>query len=415
MKVLVINNGSTSARFSIFDIDTKELLASGGVEGIGTDLSYYKYENNRGDRKKVYLPINNGSDVLPLMFSDVFDTKIGVLKTNKEISVIGHRIVHGGEKYTKATFIDDNVLKDIENLSVMAPMHNSSSIETIRECQKLFKLNDNVAVFDTSFHLTIPKENYLYAIPKEFYEKYKIRKYGFHGISYNYVLKRYCTLTNTCKNDTNIIVCHLGGGSSICAIKNGKSFDTTMGNTPLSGLMMASRSGSIDPAIISNIMKIKNISIEDAIDILYNQSGYYAICNSKNMENIVEKSKTGNKDAILLRNMIDKDFKRYLLGMMANLSNVDAIIVTGGIGSKNKEQREMLLSNLEQFGIFLDRKKNNQTFNQEAIISADESKIPIYVIPSNEEKEIADQAIQLIKIKNKKAVIRSDSRKIYTK
>ena len=396
MLILVLNGGSTSLRFSLYDTKYNDILARGSGEGIGTEFSYYKYINNKGITKKLDLPLSNVNDVLVMLCSDIVDKDLGVIKKLSDIDAIGHRIVHGGEKYTQATIINDEVISDIEELSLLAPMHNGKSLSLINECKDLFKNATNVGVFDTAFHSTIPIENYLYAIPRDFYEKYRIRKYGFHGISYNYVLNRYCDITSRNKETTDVVICHLGGGSSICAIKNGKSFDTTMGLTPLSGMMMASRCGSIDPSIVYYALKKMDLSIDELFMILNNDSGYYSISNSKNMQDIVERSLNNDPDAILLRKMIAKDFKSNLLSMMANLPKIDSIVLTGGIGEKNREQREMLLSDLGAFEIRIDNEKNNQCFNTESIISATDSKIPIYVIPADEEKEIASQTSKLL-------------------
>lgn len=400
MIVLVINNGSTSSRFSIIDPEKNILLASGGAENIGTTSSYYKYENYRGDKEKVKVNIKNYDEALTIMMTYILSNNLGVLDSIKDIDVIGHRVVYGGEKYTKATFIDDKVLKDIKDLSVLAPLHNMKAVETISNCQTKFSGIDNIAVFDTAFHSTIPRENYLYAIPKELYEKYKIRKYGFHGTSYSYVLNRYIDITKKEKDKTNVVMCHLGGGCSMCAVKNGKSFDTTMEYTPLSGLIMASRSGSVDPSIIPYIMKIYNITADEVIDMLNNKSGYLAMCGEKDAKAIVDRSMLGDKDTIFLRNMSNYNFKKYLMSMLANMKSVDSIIMTGGMSAKNKEQRELFLSNLNQFGILLDRDKNRDVFDTEAIISSEKSNIPIYVIPTDEEKEIANQCKKLIKKRN---------------
>lgn len=390
MLVLVINNGSTSSRFSLIDVDNDYELATGGSEGIGTSYSYFKYKNFMCE-KKFNIEISNFDEALSLIFKFLIDEKYGVIGSIREIDAIGHRVVHGGEKYTKATLINEEVIKDITDLIKIAPLHNTNSISSICKCRELFPHIDNIAVFDTSFHMTIPKENFIYPIPKELYEKYKIRKYGFHGISYNYVLDRYSNIIGKEKDSINTVICHLGGGSSICAIKNGKSFDTTMEYTPLTGLTMVTRSGSIDPSVIPVIMDAYNISVNEAVELLNTKSGYLALANDKDMKSIVERSLANDQDAIFLRNIINNDFKKHLMSMMANLGTVDSIIMTGGIGAKNKEQREMLLSNLSFFGIDLDKKKNNQVFNFESIISSENSRIPIYVIPTNEEKEIAKQ------------------------
>lgn len=396
MLVLVINNGSTSSRFSLIDISRNKILASGGAENIGFPSSYYKYENILGYKEKQSLEVKNNIEALKLMRKYLLDSKAGIISSFSEIDTIGHRVVHGGEKYRTATIVDKHVLEDILSLSNIAPLHNKASYETINECTRLFPKVSNIAVFDTSFHLTIPEENFRYAINDELYQKYKIRKYGFHGISYNYVLNKYISLTQRPKENINTVICHLGGGSSICAVKKGLSYDTTMGYSPLSGMIMASRSGSVDPSIIPIIKEIYHMSDEEVLESLNTSSGYTAIAGERDIKHIVERSIEGDKDAIFLRKMIDNDFKKHLLSMMANLNHVESIIMTGTISSKNIEQREMLLSNLEFFGIELDKNKNKLLFNQEGIISTDSSKIPIYVIPTNEELEIARQCKKVL-------------------
>lgn len=393
MNVLVINNGSSSSRFYIINVDNDAVLASGGAENIGSKNSYYKYENNRGYKTIDTNIILDNNQAFEKMCQFIFDKNVGVLNYYKDIDVIGHRVVHGGEFYTKATYITDDVKNNIKNLSLMAPIHNNSALETIEKCITNFKNIDNIGVFDTAFHHTIPKENYLYAIPSELYYKYKIRKYGFHGTSYKYVLNRYCELYDKEKNNINSVICH----SSMCAIKNGQSFDTTMGYTPLSGLIMSSRSGNVDPSIISDIMKIYNISIDEAINILNFESGYYGICGEKDAKKMVENSLKNDANSILLRKMINNDFKKNFLSMMSCLDKIDSIIITGGMGAKNKEQRQLFLENLNQFGINLDIEKNEKVFDIEAVISSNSSRIPIYVIPTNEEKQIANECKQLIK------------------
>ncbi len=395
MLVLVINNGSTSSRFSLIDMDKDYVLATGGVEGIGTSYSYFKYKNFMRE-EKFNIQISNFDEALSLIFKFLIDEKYGVISSIKQIDVIGHRVVHGGEKYTQATLINEEVIQDITNLIYLAPLHNKNSIDSIYKCKEMFPEIDNIAVFDTSFHSTIPKENFFYSIPKELYEKYKIRKYGFHGISYSYVLDRYSSIVNKEKDNINTVICHLGGGSSICAIKEGKSYDTTMEYTPLTGLTMVTRCGNIDPSVVPAIMNAYKISANEVIELLNTKSGYFALANAKDMKSIVERSLANDSDAIFLRNIINNDFKRHLMSMMANLGVVDSIIMTGGIGAKNKEQREMLLSNLNFFGIDLDKEKNSEVFNFESIISSDTSRIPIYVIPTNEEKEIAKQCKKVI-------------------
>ena len=266
-KVLVINNGSTSFRFKLFDTKNYNVLASGSIENMLKDNSYFKYTNGSDNIKKS-IKINNFDEIISLMEELLIGEKLGVIDSKKEIDSIGYRVVHGGEKFNKSIIIDNKSLNEIKELCELMPLHGSKIVNSIEICSNVFPNSVPVAVFDTAFHSTIPKEIYLYAIPIEYYEKYGIRKYGFHGISYNYVFNRYLNITNTKKESYDGVICHLGGGSSLCAIKDGKSYDTTMEFTPSSGMIMASRVGNIDPIALFYIMQKENKSIEEIIDMM---------------------------------------------------------------------------------------------------------------------------------------------------
>lgn len=394
MKLLVLNIGSTSFRFSIFDTKQLNLLISGKMENLGTQDSYCIYENAH-EKIKFECDISNIREAINLMNQLLLNDSTGIINSISEINAIGHRVIHGGEIFSDSTIVTDKIEKNIEKLIPLMPLHGPNILETIKLCRTSFKNAINIAVFDTSFHKTIPEENYLYAIPTLYYQKYGIRKYGAHGISYSSVLKRYSNIIQKNQEEVNTIICHLGGGCSMCNIKNGKSYDTTMGFTPLSGLIMATRAGSIDPSIITYLIKNCNMTVEEVEQMLNQESGYYGITKEKDAKRIVEESMSGNPKAILLRKMLNLDFKKNLLSMMA-INRPESIILTGGMGTKNKEQREMFLDNLEQFNIIVDKEKNNKIFDSEAIISTDES-LPIYVIPDNEEKEIATECIKVLR------------------
>lgn len=394
--ILVINNGSTSFRFKIFKSGDYSTVATGAIERLFMDDCYIKYTTSSFNIKE-NIKIKNYDDAIEVMSKLLLDKNIGVIKNENEIEAIGYRVVHGGEKFDESVIIDNNTLEKIKDLCELMPLHGKGVISSIEACSNKFNNSFPVAVFDTAFHSTIPKENYLYALPYEYYTKYGIRKYGFHGISYSFVLKRFLNLTNTKRTNYDGIICHLGGGSSICCIKNGKSYDTTMEFTPSSGLIMASRVGNIDPMALFYIMQKDGKSIDDIIKMINYESGYKALCNDTDMKSIVDRSENNDIDAVLTRKMIEVDFKKNLLSMMANLDKVDSIIFTGGIGTKNKEQREMLLENLSNYGIEIDRELNNKCFNNEMIISTQSSRIPVYVVPDDEEKEIASECAKLIK------------------
>lgn len=394
MKILVLNIGSTSFRFKLYDINRLDLIASGKMENLSTENSYCIYDNLNGKIKFDY-NVSNVSDALSLTNKLILNDATGVIDSIDEIAAIGHRVVHGGNFFKNSTIITNDIENKIEQLIPLMPLHGPRTLETIKLCKLLYKNSINVAVFDTAFHQTIPIENQLYAIPIHYYTKYGVRKYGAHGISYSSVLKRYTEIKQINKDSINTIICHLGGGCSMCNIKNGKSFDTTMGFTPLAGLIMASRSGNIDPSIILYLIKNCNISVEQIEKELNEESGYYGITGETDAKKIVEESLKGNPKAIILRKMANNDFKKNLLGMMS-INEPDSIILTGGMGTKNKEQRELFLSDLEHFNIIIDKEKNNKVFDLEAIISTNKS-IPIYVIPDDEEKEIATECVKILR------------------
>ena len=395
-KVLVINNGSTSFRFKVINIDDYSTIASGGLENILKDNCYLKYSNGMVNIKEP-ISVSSYQDIISTMNNLLFNKNIGVIKDKKEILAIGYRVVHGGELFNDSVVIDQDNLDKIKKLSELMPVHGDSTVNSIEICSNIYNDSIPVAVFDTSFHSTIPKENYLYPIPIEYYNKYGIRKYGFHGISYSSSLKKYLSITSTNRDNYNGVICHLGGGSSMCAIKDGKSYDTTMEFTPSSGMIMASRCGNIDPMALFYLMKKENMSVDDIVAMINKESGYKALCNDTDMKSIVDRSENNDESAIFTRKMIDVDFKKNLFSMMADLDTVDSIILTGGIGTKNKEQREMLMGNLEPHGIIIDKNLNNSCFNQDMRISSDNSKIPIFVITDDEEIEIASECKKIIK------------------
>ena len=396
MQVLVFNSGSSSLRLKVLDSENNMEYASCRFENIGGE-SYVEYENKV---KKI-----NFKDSFTGSFEDAVldslayltDDYIGLYHNLKDIQAIGHRIVQGKDKYIKPVVIDKNVLEDIVSFSADAPIHNLRSAKIIKMCMEEAQNPNNVGVFDTSFHSTIPMENFLYPIPIELYENAGIRKFGFHGISYENVMRTLPIVLGKNKNDINAVLVHLGSGCSMCAVKGGKSFDTTMGYTPLDGLMMSTRSGSIDPSVIPKICEYYNCDINKAIEILNTNSGYKGICGESDIKTICDNSEMGDKKASLARFIASKSVKKNLGAMMAELGKVDAVVITGGMGVKNFRQRELFLSDLEILGLALDKDKNKDCYNKIGLISSDGSNIPIYVLPSNEEKEIAIQTDKTLK------------------
>lgn len=388
MYLLCLNSGSMSLNYCLYDLEKDCVFLSGSFESIGTENSCLKFNSKK---IKKYI----GSHVEALKLLNIMFEKNNVDTSN--IIYIAHRIVHGGNKYTEPTIVNNAVLDDIISYSKITPLHNSVSVDLIKMCQNLFTNSINVAIFDTSFHLTIPKENYMYALPQYLYDDYGIRKYGFHGISYSNALRRYSEYIGANKEKINAVMCHLGGGSSMCCIKDGKSIDTTMEYSPLSGMIMANRIGNIDPSVIFKLCEILNCSIEDVINYLNYNCGYKGIIGDREATSVVNGYYANDEDALLLVKMLRHDFKKHLFSMISNLNYLDSIILTGTISAKNKKFREFLISDLGFLGVTIDNKKNNELFNEIGLITTDYSKIPIYVIPSNEQLEMILQCKNKIK------------------
>jgi len=394
MKVLVVNCGSSSIKLQLFDMADEKTLAKMSVEEIGGN-SKAKIEvlNNKEIIQKKFL---THEEALRFMVGELLSRK--VISSLEEISAIGHRVVHGGEKFSAAVKINPSVIKGIEDCIQLAPLHNPANLEGINACRSIFKSKPNVAVFDTAFHQTMPREAFLYAIPYEYYEKYGIRKYGFHGSSHKFVSMRTAEILKQPLDDLNIITCHLGNGSSITAIKNGKSFNTTMGLTPLAGLMMGTRSGDIDPAIIPFLMKKENISADKVEEILNKKSGLLGLSGVSSDCREIEDAAWNHKNerAQIALDKLYFRIKEALGSYLALLPGIDAIVFTGGLGERSPETREMVCKNLEHLGVSIDKEKNKFK-GEEREISSPNSKIRVFVIPTNEELMIARETIFVCK------------------
>ena len=386
MKIAVINTGSSSIKFQLLDMKTNSALAHASIEKIGEEQSVMHMEFAlKKENKK--LPIKNHQKGLESIISFLSDNDI--LKDFSSLSAIGHRIVHGGDEFEKAAIIDDEVVRKIDELKPLAPLHNPAHLEGIAVTRKLAPEVMQVAVFDTSFHLTIPKEAYLYALNQDMYKKHKIRKYGFHGTSYTYVVKQASKVLKKKSKDLNIIALHLGNGSSACAIKNGKSIDTSMGFTPLEGLVMGTRCGDIDPAVVVYMQRILGFSVDEVDDILNKKSGLLGICGENDVRSIIEKD---TKDTRLAIDMMTRRIRKYIGSYLALLGRVDAIVFSGGIGENSAYIREKVLKDMP-FGIELD-----DDLNQEGhiLISKDDSPVKIIIVRANEELEIATQCLEIL-------------------
>ncbi len=395
MKILVINCGSSSLKYQLIDMETEEVIAKGLCERIGIDGHLvHKPEGKPVLDKNVAMP--DHTVAVSLVLNALTDPVSGVIGSLSEISAVGHRIVHGGEKFSDAVILNDEVIADIEKCNDLAPLHNPANIIGIRSCQKLMPNAPMVGVFDTAFHQTMPEKAYLYALPYEYYEKYKIRRYGFHGTSHSFVSKRAAEFLNIPLKDSKIIVCHLGNGSSICAVDGGKSVDTSMGLTPLEGVAMGTRSGAIDPAIIEFIAEHEHMDLSQVMNVLNKKSGVYGVSGvSSDFRDLAAAAEAGDHRAQIALDVFEYQVAKYIGSYAVALGRVDAIVFTAGIGENNISAREHICNYLSILGVKLDAQKNNIR-GQETILSADDSKVKVLLIPTNEELAIARQTKELV-------------------
>ncbi|MDO5556033.1 MAG: acetate kinase [Clostridia bacterium] len=400
MKILVVNCGSSSLKYQLIDMEKTEVLASGrcdriGVKGIENPFVEYKGKDGKKLKKELNLP--NHTIAFEEVVKYLLDPKTGAIRNLSEISAIGHRIVHGGPKFTSSILVTDDVMEEYNKSIEYAPLHNPAHLQGINACKKIMPNIPQVLVFDTAFHTTIPKKAALYAIPYEYYEKYAIKRYGAHGTSHKYIAKEAAKMLQRNKEDINIISCHLGNGASIAAIKKGKCIDTTMGLTPLEGLIMGTRSGNLDPAILEFVMKKENLNISEMTTVLNKKSGLLGISElTGDIRDLKELMRNGNKRAELAVDMFTYRVKKYIGAYIAALGHVDAIIFEGGIGEHNPDILSKCVSGLEELGIIFDNSHNDNE-QYEGIISMPDSKVKMYIIPTNEELEIAEETMETLK------------------
>lgn len=396
MKILVINCGSSSLKYQLIDMETEELMAKGLVERIGIEGSRIKHETIGKEKKTIETPMQDHKRALELVMESLTNEEYGAIKSLDEIDAVGHRVVHGGEDFAQSVIIDEKVLKGIEDNVEIAPLHNPPNIMGIKACQRLLPNVKQVAVFDTAFHQTMPAESYIYALPYEYYEKYKIRRFGFHGTSHKYITNRAAEMLGKDVSEVNLITCHLGNGSSICAVKNGKSIDTSMGFTPLEGLAMGTRCGDLDPAILPFLMEKENLSTDEINTLINKKSGVLGISGvSSDFRDIEAARDEGNKRAKLALDIFEKRVRGYIGSYMTELDHVDAIVFTAGVGENSIEMRESIVNGLKSLGIKIDTERNNVR-GEDKLISADDSSIKIFVIPTNEELMIARDTKALV-------------------
>lgn len=397
MKVLVINCGSSSLKYQVLDMTTENLLAKGLVERIGLEGSYMTHEKIGMDKFRVEEPMANHKDAISHVLQALVDKDHGVVSSMDEIGAVGHRVVHAGEKYASSVMLTQDVINALEDCVQLAPLHNPPNLLGIAACQELMPNTPMVGVFDTAFHQTMPPESYIYAIPYEYYEKYGIRRYGFHGTSHKYVAERTADILGVNIEDLKIITCHLGNGASVTAIKRGKSIDTSMGFTPLEGLVMGTRSGDIDPAIVSFIREKENLAHGEATNILNKKSGVLGISGvSSDFRDLETAVADGNERAALALKIFAHRVRHYIGAYIAEMNGVDAIVFTAGVGENDINMRDIICSELGNLGIKLDLVKN-KVRGKESIISRDDSKVKILLVPTNEELMIARDTYNLVK------------------
>ena len=396
MKILVVNCGSSSLKYQLIDMETEEVMAKGYLERIGLEDSFLTHTVN-GEKHKIEKKVANHEEGIKLVIEQLLDKNYGVIKDLSEIDAVGHRIVHGGEKFSKSVVITDEVEETIKECIPLAPLHNPAGITGIEACKKALKGVPMVAVFDTAFHQTLSKKAYMYAIPYEYYEKYGVRKYGFHGTSHRFVSKRVAEVMGKPVENLKIIACHLGQGASLCAIEGGKSIETTMGLTPLAGVPMGSRSGDIDPSIVTFLMKKENLSCDEMDTILNKKSGKLGLSGvSIDDRDIEAEAEKGNERAQLAIDNFVYQVAGYIGKLAVQMKGVDVITFAGGIGENGISARKQICEYLEFMGVKIDDEKNNCR-GKEVEITTPDSKVKVYVIPTNEELMIARDTAELVK------------------
>ncbi|NLB22156.1 MAG: acetate kinase [Clostridium sp.] len=396
MKVLVINAGSSSLKYQLYDMSNESVLAKGLVERIGIEGSILSHRPEGKDKYVVRTEMPDHKVAIGLVLEALVDDEVGVIKSVDEISAVGHRIVHGGEKYSKSVLLDDALMEELKEVSKLAPLHNPPALIGIRACRDLMPNTPMTAVFDTSFHQTMEPTAYMYALPYELYESDKIRRYGFHGTSHKYVANRAAEMLNRDVTNMKIVTCHLGNGSSITAVKHGKAIDTSMGFTPLAGLMMGTRTGDLDPAIVTYLMAEKGWDAKAVDNLLNKKSGVLGISGvSSDFRDLEKAAGEGNKRAQLALDMFYYRVKKYIGAYAAAMGGVDAIVFTAGLGENSPDAREEILKGLDFLGFEVDLEKDNVR-GKETIFSSDSSRVKLMVIPTNEELMIAKDTKELV-------------------
>ncbi|MFA4047103.1 acetate kinase [Prevotella sp. PCHR] len=397
MKILVLNCGSSSIKYALYNMDDNSVMASGGAERVGLDGAFVKVKLPNGEKRQVMHDIPEHTEGVKFIFSLLTDPEIGAIKDLKEIDAVGHRMVHGGEKFNKSVVLDDEVLRVFEECSDLAPLHNPANLKGVKAVSELMPGLPQVGVFDTAFHQTMPKHSYLYAIPYDLYKEYGVRRYGFHGTSHRYVSQRVCEFLGVNAADKKIITCHIGNGGSIAAVDGGKCVDTSMGLTPLEGLMMGTRSGDIDGGAITFLQKKLNLDADGMSNLLNKKSGVAGVSGvSSDMREVDAAAQEGNELAKTALDMYNYRIKKYVGAYTAAMGGCDIIVFTAGVGENQSSMREEVCENMEWMGIKLDKEKNSAVHGEEAVISTPDSKVTVVVIPTDEELMIATDTMNLL-------------------
>ena len=398
MNVLVINCGSSSLKFQLINAETEKVLAKGLCERIGID-GRLTYQPAGGEKEKSDLAMPTHTEAIQFVIDALTNEKTGVVKSLDEIGAVGHRLVHGGEKFASSVVITDEVKQAVEECNDLAPLHNPANLIGVAACEKLMPGTPMVAVFDTAFHQTMPEKAYMYGLPYEYYEKYKVRRYGFHGTSHSFVSKRAAEVMGKSYDEVKTIVCHLGNGSSVSAVLNGKCVDTSMGLTPLEGLVMGTRSGDIDPAIMEFIAKKENLDIEGVMEVLNKKSGVFGISGglSSDFRDLTDAMNAGDKKAKIAMDVFSYRVAKYIGSYAAAMNGVDDIVFTAGIGENDDYVREEVCKYLGYLGVDFDSEVNKGLRGKEAELTKEGSKVKVFVIPTNEELAIARETLALVK------------------
>lgn len=397
MKILVLNCGSSSIKYALYNMDDHSVMTSGGAERVGLDGAFVKVKLANGEKKQIMHDIPEHTEGVKFIFSLLTDPEIGVIKSLKEIDAVGHRMVHGGEKFSQSVIITPEVIKAFEEVSDLAPLHNPANMKGVNAVSELMPGLPQVGVFDTAFHQTMPPKAYMYAVPYELYEKYGVRRYGFHGTSHRYVSARALEFLGMKAEGTKVITAHIGNGGSLAAVVDGKCVDTSMGLTPLEGVMMGTRSGDIDGGAITFIEKKLGLDADGISNLLNKKSGVFGLCGYTDMRDVASAAANGDKKAEVAQDSYFYRVKKYVGAYTAAMGGCDVLVFTAGVGENQAAIREEVCKNMEFMGMKIDVEKNKDIHGEEAIISTPDSKVKVVVIPTDEELMIASDTMALVK------------------